>query len=84
MNPSKIALALLLTLAVGLAVTVEEATVHAQKEKADPKLVPENLARGKQASASSHQDEGRGVDKGIDGDFDTRWCASNAEPMQWY
>jgi putative membrane-bound dehydrogenase-like protein len=62
---------------------MERAAVQAEK-KAAAELVPENLARGKQASASSYQDKARGADKGIDGDFDSRWCAAGAAPKQWF
>lgn len=48
------------------------------------KLVPENLARGKKASASSEQDEDRSASKAVDGRLDTRWCANGPESNAWW
>jgi putative membrane-bound dehydrogenase-like protein len=85
-------IAIILAMILGSALTVEKTEVGIpkaaaqgqKKQEAQPKLVPENLARGKKASASSYQDDARGPDKGVDGDFETRWCASSGAPTQWY
>src|ERR1022692_1471516 len=91
MKRAKITMACILALILGLALTFEkaevaipEAAAQVQKKEVQPKLVPENLARGKKVSASSQQDDARGPDKGVDGDFDTRWCAASGAPTQWY
>jgi hypothetical protein len=70
-------------LCFGLLLAWPAGRLQAQKKKDTP-LVPENLARGKKATASSQQDQARSADKGIDGDFETRWCASSGAPKQWY
>ena len=68
---------------VGLLLAWSTGGIQAQKKKAPP-LAPENLARGKKATASSQQDQARGVDKGVDGDLETRWSPSSRGPKQWY
>ena len=65
-------LATLLAVSFGAALLMDDGIAQAQKKKGAAELVPENLARGKQASASSFQDAARGADKGIDGDLDSR------------
>jgi type 1 glutamine amidotransferase len=47
-------------------------------------FVPLDLARGKVASASSHQGEEHLPGAAVDGDGDTRWCAANASFPQWW
>ena len=49
-----------------------------------PALVPENLAKGKVATASSSQDEARDASRGNDGNPATRWCADGAGANQWW
>lgn len=49
-----------------------------------PSLVPENLARGKPAKASSVQDASRAAGKGNDGQAGSRWCASGPRPGEWW
>ncbi|WP_162136216.1 DUF7133 domain-containing protein [Zavarzinella formosa] len=51
---------------------------------APPAMVPENLAKGKPATASSSQDESRNAAKGNDGDPESRWCANGAAANQWW
>lgn len=43
----------------------------------------ENVALGKSASASSTQDDGKWAGAAIDGDPDSRWCASDGSLPQW-
>ena len=47
------------------------------------KMVPLDLARGKSASASSNQREELLPGMAVDGDPDTRWCASDGSAPQW-
>ena len=47
-------------------------------------FVPLDLARGKVATASSHQGEEHLPGAAVDGDGDTRWCAANASFPQWW
>jgi putative heme-binding domain-containing protein len=63
-----------------------EKKVRPKRQTKEPPraLVPENLAKGKKATASSSQDEGRGPDKGNDGDLRTRWCASGPNRGEWW
>lgn len=51
---------------------------------ASPAQVPENLARGKAAKASSEQDDSRSASKGNDGQLRTRWCATGPRPNEWW
>lgn len=49
------------------------------------KVVSENIAKGKSATASSSEASyGRGPEKGNDGDGSTRWCAGNGNANQWW
>ena len=47
-------------------------------------LVPEDLSRGKTATASSAQDRDRGPALAVDGDPATRWCANGPSSPQWW
>src|SRR6185437_4120580 len=47
-------------------------------------FVPLDLARGKVATASSHQGESHLPGAAVDGDGDTRWCAADAHFPQWW
>jgi putative membrane-bound dehydrogenase-like protein len=47
-------------------------------------LVPENLARGQKATASSIQGNDRKAENAVDGDPQTRWCAANGDAPQWF
>jgi putative membrane-bound dehydrogenase-like protein len=51
---------------------------------ADAPLVPENLAKGKPATASSAQDAGRAASLGNDGSLDSRWCANGGNLNEWW
>ena len=43
--------------------------------KANPSLIPENLARGKPATASGSESDDHSPGAGNDGNPETRWCA---------
>ncbi|HVW00255.1 MAG TPA: discoidin domain-containing protein [Planctomycetaceae bacterium] len=47
-------------------------------------LVPENLARGKPATASSVQNPERRPEAAVDGNPETRWCAADAGHGYWW
>jgi len=47
-------------------------------------LVPENLARGKPATASTSQDADRRPGAAVDGDPETRWCPEDDHVGHWW
>ena len=53
--------------------------------RAAPPATPgrENLALGKQATASSTQDDSKWAGAAVDGDPDSRWCANDGAMPQW-
>ncbi len=71
--------ACLLCLIVPARLTAAEQT----KDAKSPVLVPENLAKGKPATASSSQ-EGHDPSDGNDGDAKTRWCADGGGLGEWW
>jgi type 1 glutamine amidotransferase len=52
--------------------------------KASAEMVPEDLARGKQATASSAQGPDHRPEAAIDGQLATRWCADDNSAPQWW
>ncbi len=66
------------------AATSDQNVVAQGKGKLPPTLAPENLARGKKATASSSQDESKSPAQGVDGSPDTRWCAADGSVPQWF
>jgi putative heme-binding domain-containing protein len=58
--------------------------IEAYPPAAKTGLVPENLARGKPASASSVQNPERRPEAAVDGNPETRWCAADAGHGYWW
>ncbi len=54
------------------------------KAKANQSLLPENLARGKPATASGSESDDHPPGAGNDGDPETRWCAPDNESGYWW
>ena len=54
------------------------------KAKANQSLIPENLARGKPATASASESDDHGPGTGNDGNPETRWCAADNESGCWW
>lgn len=55
------------------------------KTKAKTLTAPETMTQNQPASASTEElDKGNSASLAVDGDPDTRWCASNANPDQWW
>ena len=52
--------------------------------KASAEMVPEDLARGKSATASSTQSPDHHAGAAVDGNPETRWCASGDSAPQWW
>ena len=63
----------------------EKTSPEYQQAFAVPKkeLVPVNLAKGKQATASASQD-GHPPEHALDGKEETRWCSPNADAGYWW
>lgn len=59
-------------------------TASGSSEKLPIALVPEDLARGKPATASSSQGDEHAASMANDGDDQTRWCASSEAMPQWW
>jgi putative membrane-bound dehydrogenase-like protein len=53
-------------------------------DAAEPALVPENLAKGKPATASSFQREDLAPGLGNDGNLESRWCADGPKLGSWW
>ena len=57
---------------------------HAKAGGGKKVLVPLDLARGKPAKASAHQDDSKAPVMAVDGDLSTRWCAKDDQTGYWW
>src|SRR3954452_7195074 len=67
-----------------LLVAVSGAARLAGAAETDAGKVPEDLARGKPATASSSQSADHRPEAAVDGDPETRWCAENDHAGHWW
>ena len=70
---------------VVFAAAIHSPGAWAAEQGGGPKdLVPENLARGKLATASSSQGADHRPEAAVDGDPETRWCPANDQVGHWW